>query len=45
MNKTVENGLKLYIYIYIADFNLIRNLYKYKTILSCAFLRNSKMYV
>jgi len=43
MNKTVKNGLKLY--IYIADFNLIKNLYKYKTIFSCAFLRNSKMYV
>ena len=47
MNKIAEtiDTVYIYIYIYITDFNLIKNLYKYKTIFSCAFLRNSKMYV
>jgi len=43
MNK-IEQTLAV-VYIYIVTFNLIENLYKYKTIFSCAFLRNSKMYV
>lgn len=41
MNKIAKNINT----VYIAGFNLIRNLYKYKAIVSCAFLRNSKMYV
>ena len=41
MNKITENtDIK-----YIMSFNIIKNLYKYKTIFSCAFLKNSKMYV
>ena len=41
MNKITENtDIK-----YIMSFNIIKNLYKYKTIFSCAFLRNLKMYV
>ena len=41
MNKIVESIDT----VYITDFNLIKNLYEYKTIFSYAFLRNSKMYV
>ena len=41
MNKIKENvDIE-----YNANSNLINNLYKYKAIFSCAFLRNSKMYV
>ena len=39
MNKITENIDTEY----ITGFNLIRNLYKYKTIFCCAFLKDSKM--
>ena len=45
MSKIAKTIDTVYIYIYIAGFNLIKKLYKYKAIFSCAFLSNSKMYV
>ncbi len=43
MNKITKTNDTMY--IYKMDFDLIEKLYKYKTIFSCAFLSDSKMYV